>query len=355
MAKKSINEYESFTGDPALVNILVQEKSQNNPSSFAHKKMDLGLLLSSTYGELNDSFNLCMGALANYLTEMRTLITQMVFSTSNNNGADTIEALDTAVTALVNSSSTKRKIIKSLTHCTLSNGTSLVIDGSSYTSSLTADSTYMLSTVSITMGGVDITSTAWTSGTGTISIPTVTGDVVIIAEAVEEYTAETIYENYVSTGSRFYTDDININWDNGDYVEAVLDMSSDNIVDNSNVFGISPKLVNVGGNPTAYLEMSTGKGVLFYKRERYGHNFNIRIVNVDESLDVTKYFDVVDFSNVTLKITKTGIAVDEVWGDNVRTYITNLITNQSVIALGACSTQRSAGIVYKTVKVYRHN
>ena len=205
------------------------------------------------------------------------------------------------------------------------------------------------------MGGANITSYAWDSSTSTISISNVSANITIQAAVIEEYTAETIYENYTTTGTKFYTDDISINWDNGDYVEAELDLSSENIVDNSNVLGISPKLVTIDGNASAYLEMSTGKGVLFYKREKNGHNFNLRIVNVDETIDVTKYFDITNFSSVTIRITKTGIMVNNVWGENVRTYITNLVTNQSKIALGACSNQKPVGEIVKTLKVYRHN
>ena len=43
-----------------------------------------------------------------------------------------------------------------------------------------------MASVVITMGGTDITSTAYNSGTGAISITSVTGNIVITATAVEE-------------------------------------------------------------------------------------------------------------------------------------------------------------------------
>ena len=62
------------------------------------------------------------------------------------------------------------------------NGTS-VQAGAAYTTILTGADGYTLGIVTVTMGGIDITSTAWDAGTGTISISAVTGDIVITASA----------------------------------------------------------------------------------------------------------------------------------------------------------------------------
>ena len=62
------------------------------------------------------------------------------------------------------------------------NGTS-VQAGTAYTTILTGADGYTLGIVTVTMGGIDITSTAWDAGTGTISISAVTGDIVITASA----------------------------------------------------------------------------------------------------------------------------------------------------------------------------
>lgn len=50
-----------------------------------------------------------------------------------------------------------------------------------YNATLTAESTYSLTTVAVYMGGADVTSSVYTSGTGAIAIADVTGDIVIIA------------------------------------------------------------------------------------------------------------------------------------------------------------------------------
>ena len=73
-------------------------------------------------------------------------------------------------------------ITKNITHCTSSNPADTVAFGESYTTTLTADEDYNLadSDITVTMGGVDITSTAVSSG-GVITISNVTDDIEITA------------------------------------------------------------------------------------------------------------------------------------------------------------------------------
>ena len=72
-----------------------------------------------------------------------------------------------------------------LTHVSSSNTAAQVEDQGAYTATLTADVDYTIQTVTITMGGVDISSCY---ANGVITIPNVTGDVVITAVA-----AATVY------------------------------------------------------------------------------------------------------------------------------------------------------------------
>lgn len=88
-----------------------------------------------------------------------------------------------------------RSITNSLSHVSNSNAAVSVEDGAAYTATLTADSGYTMGNVVIKMGGVDITSTAYTASTGAISIVSVTGDVVITAVATKVVT----YTNLVPT------------------------------------------------------------------------------------------------------------------------------------------------------------
>lgn len=77
-----------------------------------------------------------------------------------------------------------RAVTYDLTNAASSNTASFVNDGDSYTTILSANSGYALSSVTVTMGGIDITDSVYSAGTGTVSIPAVTGDVVITAAAV---------------------------------------------------------------------------------------------------------------------------------------------------------------------------
>ena len=77
----------------------------------------------------------------------------------------------------------RRSITKNLTQCASSNTRIYVIDGQSYVTSLIADKGYSINSVNITMGGVDV-STFYKDGI--VSIPEVTGDIVITATAVTQ-------------------------------------------------------------------------------------------------------------------------------------------------------------------------
>lgn len=72
-------------------------------------------------------------------------------------------------------------VTNSLTNCSTSNSADTVAKDAAYTATITAASGYELGSVTVTMGGVDITSTAYANGV--ITIPTVTGNIVITATA----------------------------------------------------------------------------------------------------------------------------------------------------------------------------
>jgi hypothetical protein len=86
-------------------------------------------------------------------------------------------------------------ITKSLTKVTISDDAISVEDGDSYTAVVTAESGYTLDTVKVTMGGTDITSSAYSNGT--ITIAKVTGNVVITATAIKQVN----YTNLVRTST----------------------------------------------------------------------------------------------------------------------------------------------------------
>ena len=87
----------------------------------------------------------------------------------------------------------RRLVTKNLTQCTSSNARVYAIDGQSYVTTLTAHTGYGIDSVTILMGGVDV-STYYKDGI--ISIPEVTGDIVITATAVAQAPA---YTNLLDT------------------------------------------------------------------------------------------------------------------------------------------------------------
>jgi adhesin/invasin len=74
-------------------------------------------------------------------------------------------------------------ITNTLTNVTNSNTATSVNENDSYTATLTADTGYTLDSVTVTMGGTDVTSTVYADGV--ISITSVTGNVVITASATQ--------------------------------------------------------------------------------------------------------------------------------------------------------------------------
>lgn len=76
---------------------------------------------------------------------------------------------------------TTYSVTNNLTNCTSNNSSVSVNENSSYSAKITANSGYNLSTVNVTMGGNDITSDVYSNGN--ITIPSVTGNIVITATA----------------------------------------------------------------------------------------------------------------------------------------------------------------------------
>ena len=86
-------------------------------------------------------------------------------------------------------------ITNTLTNVTTSNDAVAAEDGTAYSATITAADGYTMSSVTVAMGGTDVTSTAYNSDTGVVSIAAVTGDVVITAKATKVVS----YHNLVPT------------------------------------------------------------------------------------------------------------------------------------------------------------
>lgn len=144
-------------------------------------------------------------------------------------------------------------ITNNLTNCTNSNAMTSVDSGNAYTATITPNSGYSMTILNVTMGGTDITSTA-VSG-NVISIPTVTGAVVItaLADVITSYTnilrqAESADSTAVYNGGLGYK--------NGYYLS--VGNESANAADC--VTGFIPYTINANTQPTdvIYIKGYTG-------------------------------------------------------------------------------------------------
>lgn len=98
------------------------------------------------------------------------------------------------VIATIPISNTSYIVSNNLTYCTNNNSSIEVTEGNSYTATITANSEYKLDSVTVIMGGTDITSAVYADGV--INIPTVNGNISITASAVSLYAvAGSIDEN----------------------------------------------------------------------------------------------------------------------------------------------------------------
>ena len=92
-------------------------------------------------------------------------------------------------------------ITKNLTGCTISNTASQVEYGEAYTAVIAADSGKTITSVVVKMGGVDITATAYSAGSGAINIDRVTGAVSITASATVPSVLYSITRNLTNCAS----------------------------------------------------------------------------------------------------------------------------------------------------------
>lgn len=93
-------------------------------------------------------------------------------------------------------------ITNALSHVNTSNSATVINDGDSYNATLTAETNYIIDAVTVTMDNINITSTAYDSSTGVISIANVTGDLVITATA----TLVLVYYDYLQGDGTAFID-----------------------------------------------------------------------------------------------------------------------------------------------------
>lgn len=198
---------------------------------------------------------------ANYDDGTTAVVTTYTLSGTLNPGTSSIQVSYENKKAYFNVTVTHRPgvvtITNNLTGCTTSNATVSMTEGDPYTATITASSGYSLTgaTVSITMGGTDITSTAYNNGT--ISIAEVTGALVITitAVAVTLVSISAVYTQsgtvYPSTSLDSLKTDLVVTATYSDSSTATVP-SADYTLSGTLAVGTSTVTVSYGGKTTTF-------------------------------------------------------------------------------------------------------
>lgn len=156
-----------------------------------------------------DSLKTDLVVTAHYDDQSTETVTSYTLSGTLSTGTSTITVSyggkTTTFNVTVTHATTQYTITNTLTHVSNSNNATEINAQASYSATLSADSGYVISSVAITMGGTDITSTAYDSNTKAISIASVTGNIVITATASES--AYQLYDTIMANSSYTYNTD----------------------------------------------------------------------------------------------------------------------------------------------------
>lgn len=108
------------------------------------------------------------------------------------------------VTVNVQSAIVTYTVTNNLTNVSTDNPVTTITENSGYSAILTPDEDYEFDSVTVTMGGVDVTSDVYTDGA--IVISAVTGNIVITASAVQPESGELVFLDYVELSGGAYFD-----------------------------------------------------------------------------------------------------------------------------------------------------
>lgn len=153
-------------------------------------------------------------------------------------------------------------VTNTLSNCSTSNSASSVEEGDAYTATITADSGYTLdgATVAITMGGTNITSTAYNNGT--ISIPSVTGAIVISVIAKKEQTMVELFDPSAATLNQRFSSSGAYSALNGNFCTDFIPVSG---LSTSEPWRIHIREV---GNNNKFVDGGNNESVLFCKSDK---------------------------------------------------------------------------------------
>lgn len=153
-------------------------------------------------------------------------------------------------------------VTNSLSNCASSNAAASIGINESYAATITANSGYTLdgATVSITMGGTDITSTAYNSGV--ISIPAVTGAIAISVSATKEQTMVELFDSSAATLNQRFSSSGTYSVLNGNFCTDYIPVSGLNASEPWRIH------IKDNGNATRFRASGNQESVLFCKSNK---------------------------------------------------------------------------------------
>lgn len=153
-------------------------------------------------------------------------------------------------------------ITNTLSNCASSNSAGSIGINERYTATITANSGYTLdgASVAVSMGGTDITSTAYSSGV--ISIPAVTGAVVISVSAAKEQAMVELFDPSTATINQRFNSSGAYSALNGNFCTDFIPVSG---LDSSEPWRIHIREV---GNNNKFVDGSNNESVLFCKSDK---------------------------------------------------------------------------------------
>lgn len=237
--KGAINEIDAKCDDIAVKTITTEERTKltnlknyddtSIKADINNIKADLGTAeLNTTAKDLKGAINEVFQNVSNGKQLIATAITDKGVTTSSDSTFQTmatniknIQTVFDASDIIVTINNKKYKLSKNdkgeyiatllaysvtsnLTHCTLDNTNTSIDYGNKYTCNISVNKGFIIDSVVITMGGTDVTSTVLKGNI--ITINSVTGDVIITVNCVEE-PANPVYGNIKATPN--YTFKIN--------------------------------------------------------------------------------------------------------------------------------------------------
>lgn len=173
-------------------------------------------------------------------------------------------------------------VTNSLSNCASSNSAGSIGINESYTATITADSGYTLdgASVSVSMGGTDITETAYSNGV--ISIPAVTGAIVISVSATKEQTMVELFDPSAATLNQRFNSSGAYSALNGNFCTDFIPVSGLNASEPWRIH------IKDNGNATRFRDSGNQESVLFCKSDKTVMNANYGRLTVNANASGTK-------------------------------------------------------------------